>query len=46
MDGLFTSAGPITGEKQFVIAGSQALHGKFPKQEQIRAAIERDFGRL
>src|SRR5262249_29755166 len=34
------SAGRITGEKQFVIVGSQALHGKFPDlaDEIVRSA--------
>lgn len=30
LDHLLRAAGEITGDKQFVIVGSQALHGKFP----------------
>jgi hypothetical protein len=30
VDHVLRAAGSITGEKQFVIVGSQALHGKFP----------------
>ncbi len=30
VDHVLRAAGEITGEKQFVIVGSQALHGKFP----------------
>ena len=30
LDHILRAAGDITGEKQFVIIGSQALHGKYP----------------
>jgi hypothetical protein len=30
VDHILRAAGEITGEKQFVIVGSQALHGKYP----------------
>jgi hypothetical protein len=40
VDHVLRSAGRITGEKQFVIVGSQALHGKFPDlaDEIVRSA--------
>jgi len=30
VDHVLRAAGRITGEKQFVIIGSQSLHGKYP----------------
>ena len=30
LDHILRAAGTITGQKQFVIVGSQALHGKYP----------------
>jgi len=30
LDHVLRAAGRITGEKQFVIIGSQSLHGKYP----------------
>lgn len=30
VDAVLRAAGRITGEKQFVIIGSQSLHGKYP----------------
>ena len=30
LDHILRAAGNITGQKQFVIVGSQALHGKYP----------------
>ena len=30
VDHILRAAGEITGEKEFIIIGSQALHGKFP----------------
>ena len=30
LDHILRAAGDITGQKQFVIVGSQALHGKYP----------------
>jgi len=30
VDHVLRAAGRITGEKQFIIIGSQSLHGKFP----------------
>lgn len=40
LDHILRAAGRITGEKQFVIIGSQALHGKFPDlpDEIVRSA--------
>ena len=43
VDHVLRSAGRITGEKQFVIVGGQALHGKFPDlaDEIVRSALQR-----
>jgi hypothetical protein len=30
LDHVLRAAGRITGEKQFVIVGSQSLHGQYP----------------
>lgn len=30
LDHVLRAAGEITGEKQFIIIGSQSLHGKYP----------------
>lgn len=30
LDHILRAAGRITGQKQFVIIGSQSLHGKYP----------------
>jgi hypothetical protein len=30
VDHILRAAGELTGEKQFVIIGSQSLHGKYP----------------
>ena len=30
LDHLLRAAGRITGEKQFIVIGSQSLHGKYP----------------
>jgi hypothetical protein len=40
LDHVLRAAGRITGEKQFVIVGSQSLHGKFPDlpDEIVRSA--------
>jgi len=40
LDHVLGAAGRITGEKQFVIVGSQALHGKYPDlaDEILRSA--------
>jgi Nucleotidyltransferase of unknown function (DUF6036) len=40
VDHVLRSAGRITGEKQFVIVGSQSLHGKYPDlaDEIVRSA--------
>jgi hypothetical protein len=40
LDHVLRAAGQITGEKQFVIVGSQSLHGKFPDlpDEIVRSA--------
>ncbi|HUL97657.1 MAG TPA: DUF6036 family nucleotidyltransferase [Usitatibacter sp.] len=40
VDHVLRAAGEITGEKQFIIVGSQALHGKFPDaaDEIVRSA--------
>jgi hypothetical protein len=40
VDHVLRAAGEITGEKQFVIVGSQSLHGKFPDlpDEIVRSA--------
>jgi hypothetical protein len=40
LDHILRAAGRITGEKQFIIIGSQSLHGKFPDlpDEIVRSA--------
>jgi hypothetical protein len=40
VDHVLRAAGKITGERQFIIVGSQALHGKFPDvaDEIVRSA--------
>jgi hypothetical protein len=40
VDHVLRAAGAITGEKQFIIIGSQALHGKYPDaaDEIVRSA--------
>ena len=41
---MLRAAGRITGEKQFVIVGSQALHGKYPDlPDAIWASAEVDL---
>src|SRR6266850_5858811 len=40
VDHVLRAAGEITGEKQFIIIGSQALHGKYPDAAD---AIVRSF---
>jgi hypothetical protein len=42
VDHVLRAAGRITGEKKFIIVGSQALHGKHPDLA-IRARIAADF---
>jgi len=44
LDHLLRAAGRITGEKQFVIIGSQSLHGKYPDlADDIVASAEADL---
>ncbi|HKT72198.1 MAG TPA: DUF6036 family nucleotidyltransferase [Steroidobacteraceae bacterium] len=44
VDHVLRAAGRITGEKQFIIVGSQALHGKYPDlADQIIKSVEVDL---
>ena len=44
VDHVLRAAGRITGEKQFVIVGSQALHGKYPDlADEIHQSAEVDL---
>jgi hypothetical protein len=44
LDHVLRAAGRITGEKQFIIIGSQALHGKFPDlADAIIKSVEVDI---
>jgi hypothetical protein len=44
LDHVLRAAGEITGEKQFIIIGSQSLHGKYPDlPDQIFASVEVDL---
>ena len=44
LDHVLRAAGRITGEKQFIIIGSQALHGKFPDlADDIVKSVEVDL---
>jgi hypothetical protein len=44
VDHVLRAAGRITGEKQFIIIGSQALHGKYPDlPDQILRSFEVDL---
>jgi hypothetical protein len=44
VDHILRAAGRITGEKQFVIIGSQSLHGKFPDiADDIVRSVEVDL---
>lgn len=44
LDHVLRAAGKITGEKQFIIIGSQSLHGKFPDlPDQIVSSAEVDL---
>jgi hypothetical protein len=44
LDHLLRAAGRITGEKQFVIIGSQSLHGKYPDlADELVASAEADL---
>ncbi|MPZ30796.1 MAG: hypothetical protein GEV13_07325 [Rhodospirillales bacterium] len=44
VDHVLRAAGRITGEKQFVIIGSQSLHGKYPDvADEIVASAEVDL---
>ena len=44
LDHVLRAAGRITGEKQFVIIGSQSLHGKYPDlADEIVASAEADL---
>jgi hypothetical protein len=44
LDHILRAAGRITGEKQFVIVGSQALHGRYPDlPDSICASAEADI---
>jgi hypothetical protein len=50
VDHVLRAAGHITGEKQFIIVGSQALHGSYPEvADEIQRSAEVDLiatGRL
>lgn len=44
VDHVLRAAGQITGEKQFIIVGSQSLHGKFPDvADEIVRSFEVDL---
>ncbi len=44
VDHALRAAGRITGEKQFIIIGSQSLHGKFPDvADEILTSFEVDL---
>lgn len=44
VDHVLRAAGRITGEKQFIIVGSQSLHGKYPDvADEIVRSIEVDL---
>jgi hypothetical protein len=44
LDHILRAAGDITGQKQFVIVGSQALHGKYPNLvDDIVRSVEVDL---
>ena len=44
LDHVLRSAGGITGQKKFVIVGSQALHGKHPDvADEIMMSAEVDL---
>ena len=43
VDHVLRAAGEITGERQFIILGSQALHGKFPDVPQVVRSAEIDL---
>ena len=44
VDHILRAAGEITGEKQFVIIGSQSLHGKHPDlPDEILRSFEVDL---
>src|SRR5215831_10230825 len=44
LDHVLRAAGRITGEKQFIIIGSQSLHGKYPDlPDQIVSSAEVDL---
>src|SRR5207237_8943886 len=44
VDDVLRAAGRITGEKQFIIIGSQSLHGKYPDvPDEILTSFEVDL---
>jgi hypothetical protein len=44
IDHVLRAAGRITGEKQFIIIGSQSLHGKYPDlPDEIAVSVEVDL---
>src|SRR5437588_12820598 len=44
VDHVLRAAGRITGEKQFIIIGSQSLHGKYPDvADEILTSFEVDL---
>jgi hypothetical protein len=44
VDHVLRAAGRITGEKQFIIIGSQSLHGKCPDlADEILKSVEVDL---
>jgi hypothetical protein len=44
LDHILRAAGNVTGQKQFVVVGSQALHGKYPDlADEIAMSAEADL---
>src|SRR5262245_24431709 len=43
VDHILRAVGEMTGERQLIIVGSQALHGKFPDVPQVVRSAEIDI---
>jgi len=43
VDHVLRAAGEVTGERQFIIVGSQALHGRFPDVSAVVRSAEIDL---